>query len=123
MEPKSVGRSSLEISELSISLRDVRDSQDKRRLQVTVVERGPKGYVAFNVLLENPTANHPTAIPKTLIRERLVKNDQPATVWGYMMGEGTENLVGEESFEEMAKRVEWALLLTVTPVKLVERGR
>lgn len=120
-KPMLVGKTSLPVDEVSISLKDGRNADDVRRLEVTVVLRGPRGYVAYRDFLDKPTSKKASGTPITLPRATPIQEGQPTPVWGFMMGKGTDHVDGAESIQDMAKRVEWALVLSVTPVKVEKK--
>jgi hypothetical protein len=119
-KPKFIGETSIDIDEISISMKEVGEHQS--RVKVTIVERGPKGSVAFHIELEKPALKTGEDSPKTwggspknLLRETPIKKDETTTIWGYIWGEVGGRIDLNETFEETAKRKEWAILLRVTP--------
>jgi hypothetical protein len=103
-------------SELSVSLGEATDGQGKPRYRMIAALSSSNGYVASTTHVDAPQLKQPTSSrgPKGLARQTDLANGQSLAVWGYMAGEGANESRGDESVEEMAKRVEWALVLRIT---------
>jgi hypothetical protein len=127
-EPHKLGRSSGEAREVSISFREIKNEHDQSRLKITVVFKTDNSSAAHQIELDGPklpdkkmpdgktSASH-SFMPKPLPKEIRIKDESGAAVWGYMGSVGDHLFMGDESIENMAKRVEWALVLKLVPIK------
>jgi hypothetical protein len=98
----------------SISIKNVIDKDGKEKLQVITVLQSEGISLSSTSKVDLPVLKEAGYGPKTLAEAIDLPGAEPVAVWGYMGGKGSGNHRGNESIEEMAKRVEWALVLKLS---------
>jgi hypothetical protein len=104
--------------ELSISVREVPQAKEGVKYRVTAALGGKGGNSFATEDVPLPKAEKELQ-PRFLTIRKLekkveVKPKESVAVWVFACEKGTGKAVADESFEQVAKRVEWALLLSVS---------
>ena len=98
-------------SEVTFSIREIKDDDGKNKYQLTIASPGSKITMpAADVPSLGPGAAANASRYMRLSREVRVKDGAPASVWILCAGKGTFE-GHDESMEDLAKRVEWAAIL------------
>ena len=104
--------------DLSVSVREVPHAKEGVRYRVTIAvnSKGGNSFATEDISL--PTAGKEAA-PRFMTVRKLdkgleVKSKEPVAVWVLASEKGTGQPAADESIEQVARRVEWALLLSVS---------
>jgi hypothetical protein len=108
-EAGSLGTTLAAENEASLSLREIMEN-GKKTGHFTIALSGSQGYVASTGQVDLPMLSRGS---KSLSGPLELSMGRPTAVWGLMAGEGSGRIDGDESIEDMAKRVEWALILKI----------
>ncbi|MED4729927.1 hypothetical protein P9597_17605 [Aneurinibacillus migulanus] len=96
--------------EFSVSLRE--EDKEKKSYAMTTVFSKKDGY-ASSVTSIPGYKSAAGSSPRPLQQVINVSDKEEIPVWGWVAGKGSEVSDFSEPFEEMAKKVEWALLLKI----------
>lgn len=105
----SMGTSLTGPGELSVSLKE-EDGPSGTRYRSVVALVGPNGQSSSSSTHPGPTVSGSRG-PKALTEPTDLLPGQPVAIWGWMAGEQRLSFNGNESIEDMAKRVPWAFIV------------
>jgi hypothetical protein len=98
--------------EISLSVREtVKEGKEKYKIIIT------GGGATFSLYADMPAVKDRSSNTKILDKTVTVAEASTVAVWAFNVGKGTDYISGEESVEETAKRVEWALVLKISVEK------
>lgn len=100
-------------SEIAISLTDQPvtgpDGKPKYRLTIAGAEGTSRQWIDIPQTKGDEKGMNGSASRR--LDKTVALGEKPLAIWGYMKGRGTNQFSSEETIEEMARRVEWALTM------------